>query len=348
MKEKYSIETLINLTRIIGHYVIPSICAIGVILNLTCITILIKNKEFNLRMYKLLVFKILIETISLLIGLGFNDAICFKDCFSEYSINYYLRIFVLLLRIIAGSLFVSATLSEIGLNYERYLMLKRKINTFNKIELKYLFLVYILIGFAIFFPEIFAYKYENVPKHNNNSIFDYSSFGESDLYSYYMVISITTCNFISIVIFTAMNILLIIEYKKFVKRKSAFYFYRITVIPHIIFGDDRNYNSSMTIAANPKRSEINFTKMILILNIIFVLIRSLNLIMVVLFRKDKLNHVQMLNVSTILTRNIGFLTIFISYTINIFILIKFNRDFKNILFNCLKSVLIFFKRIFKC
>jgi len=337
MEDKNMIETLVTVTRIVGHYVIPSICVIGIFLNLICILVLARNKEFNQRMYKLLLFKIVIETLSLLIGVGFNDLICFKDCFSKYSTNYYLRLLYKILRIVAGNFFIVATLSEIGLNYDRYLMLKRKDNFFNKMKLRYLFLIYILIGFVLFFPEIFAYKYENVPIGNNNaSIFDYSIFGESDIYSYYILVTITTYNFISIVIFTAMNIFLIIEYKKFIKRKTTNVLYRIATIPQIILGQERNH--TIAISCNPKRSEINFTKMILILNIIFVLIRSINLIMIVLFRMDKLSHVKLLTIPTILARNISYLTVFSSYITNIFILTKFNKDFlKNLkkIFHCI-------------
>ena len=316
-----NLNFLIKITHIIGYYLIPIISAIGFVLNIFCIVNLL-NIKFNQRMYRLLVIKIVFETITCLIGIGFQNVLCFKNCFSTLSSSVFFKTIGIMARFMGEVSFIGSSLSEIGLNYDRYLILVCKKNWFNQTKIRNVLFVYISIGIIMFIPECFAYKASNEPKDSNDTFFDYSDFGKSISFSYYILISLAIGNSTTIISLTIMNVFLILEYKRFIKKKiSLVVVYKLVVSTQITITANKNK------ALKSKRSDICFTKMIIILNVIFVAVRLSDLISVILFRKDKINQFE-LNSVTVLYRDFNFLLIFLSYGLNALILFHFNKDFK--------------------
>ena len=145
---------LINFTYMNGYYTIPVIAGTGFVLNLICLVILLFGfKERNI--FKYVISKVFFEMISCLLGIGFQNLLCFSNCVKPTSLFYcvYRKFF----QYVGEVVFYTSGFIEIFLTYDRYLILKNRKNWFNrKGRFKYVLAGCFLIPAIIFSPDNFT------------------------------------------------------------------------------------------------------------------------------------------------------------------------------------------------
>lgn len=122
-------QFLIEFTNTNGYYTIPIIAGIGFVLNSICLLVLVFGlKERDI--FKYVISKVFFETVSCLLGIGFQNTLCFSNC-NNYSL-LFLAVYRRFFQYAGEVVFYTTGFIEIFLTYDRYLILKNQQNWFNK------------------------------------------------------------------------------------------------------------------------------------------------------------------------------------------------------------------------
>ena len=107
---------------------------------------------------------------------------------------------------------------EVLITYERYCVLKRTQSGFTRVNLRYIFLISLLVTLLMQLPDIFT-RNINYSYSNNSYYFTLNSFGKSDFYFWYQILMMSFVRIVTIVAIIVLNIFNVIEYKKFIRNK---------------------------------------------------------------------------------------------------------------------------------
>ena len=241
----------------IGFVIVtPTICVIGLILNILCFIVCLRLKE---KIFFYLAFKLLAELIYLICG-AISPYILCEDCHLEYT---YLRAIITLIisKYIKGVIYTLITILEIEISFNRYNL----INSHSKISFvetkdKLKIIIYILISLIIFLPYIFGYEIKKEQHEvfififNDEYKLGNNKFGQS-IYFYYLYTYFGFFeNILSILILIPLNIIILVKFKNFIKNKA-------------------NIASSIIRQQQNAKSEKRFTRMIVLISFLFIISR---------------------------------------------------------------------------
>jgi hypothetical protein len=241
----------------IGFVIVtPTICVIGLILNVLCFIVCLRLKE---RIFFYFAFKLLAELIYLICG-AISPYISCEDCQLE---NTYLRAIVTLVinKYLKGAIYTLITLLEIEISFNRYYLINSHSNkTIVERKDKLKMIVYILISLTVFLPYVLGFEIKKKQKEVFFFIFideyklGYNKFGSSIYFNYFYTYFGFFENILSIVILIPLNIIILIKFKKFIKNKSN--------IPSTIARQQEN-----------AKSEKRFTRMMVLISFLFIISR---------------------------------------------------------------------------
>jgi hypothetical protein len=336
-----------KLTYINGIFVIPILSLIGFLLNLLCFIVFMSPKFKLKSKLKFLITKAFLDMIFCSFGIGFQNSLWSLTLENNNTpnltiINYSFefQIFKFYLHHYTGNcIFICSGFIQICLNYDRYLILINKKNWFNKIEnFKFIIAACGLFSLIVFVPDLFAYKIDSSTSSNtmtNSYFINVTEFGAKKLGSNYEPTVFVILNVIQLIILIQTSFILIVEFRKFIKNKSnisnqMFYFNQNLVL---LF-----HNSQET---KRKKAEINFIRMTLTLTVLNCLMKSTDILNILLCKIDFFGRIIIDEKSTQLyLKNFSVLIIYFGFSLNFFILFNFYKRFRKALKNlCSKEFL---------
>lgn len=303
------------------NYSTSTISLIGFFFNLTCLIVILRPKFRYKSKFKFIYIKLTIETLSCLIGVGFDNFACIFKCSIYYS--YGIQVLRLILNILGQSMFISSGLFDLCLIFERYLLIKNKKIWFNKSKnLKFIIFFVLSFSFVCFLPDVFAYKISLVQANNLYKI-ELSDFQKSLQYSF-VLINLTVLNSLLIILLISVSILAIKSFQKFSSNKMRLYQQR-TISLVLELSDN---NNSINQIKKLKRAEYRFIQMTSIQLIIFTLMRLAYLITI------SFDGIQILNnfydkTVTFYLNCVCYVFIYLVQGSNFYFLIYFNKTFRN-------------------
>ncbi len=319
---------LIRLTSINGFYIIPLVSLVGFVLNLTSLIILLHPNFKQKPQFRYLILKIAMEMLASLIFIGFqNYLLSVIETFlqrKQVSTNSYAFQLVrfIVYKYLAYVFYVWSGVNEIMLTYDRYLVLKNENNWFNKKgAFKINVVVAVLVCSLVNLPNFFAYKLKQTSINTDSYTLELNEFGRSAFFSLYMLIVIGASNLIANLIITPLMIKVAIEYKKFIKKKlqSTCQLTRLQTL-------------------KKKREYIKFNKMTLTLILMFVVLRSVDLMVNFMYRILVVTKIPGFY-WIVYVENFFYFLAALYFSSNFFVLIIFNRVFRK----SFKKTFLFFK-----
>lgn len=248
--------------------VIPIICIIGLILNILCFIVFFGLKE---KIFLYLRVKSLAESFLLLIG-AISPFVSCDVCSLK---NTYLRAIITLItnKFLLPVVYSLITILEIEIAFNRYFIVKsRDANILIEKKDKLKVFGYTIISFSLVLPYLFAHKIEKDDYLffvENEYILNLNDFGKSQFFYYFhtffILIVYFALNFLSVLIILPLNVVIIIEFRKFMKKKFEY------TISQIIPNNSSRTNPHQ----NAKIKSRKFTIMIITISFLFMFSRLL-------------------------------------------------------------------------
>ena len=328
MLEKEILLDFINSLDDISIIAIPIICVIGIILNLICFIVFICLKE---KIFFYLAINVITESLFLLIGALASILLC-RKCDTE---NTYLKaIYNLIInRFFASVLYSMITILEIQISFNRYFLVTSH-NTKTIIELKdkAKIFIYFIICVLIHLPYCFAFK---IQKNEMSFVEDtysleYNHFGNTDFMFYYSNYILIFENILAIFVLLPLNIIIIVKFKKFIKKKNA-----SSVSINVLMNNlNNNNNNNNKILQNNCKTETRFTRLIVITSFLYIMSRLYESIISIILIYN--HYIQIdylilyLNIIMMISNLITYLILSSSYLIFYFLNKTFRLKFKQI------------------
>ena len=226
----------------------------------------------------------------------------------------YFQFFTLVsFKFLRNILYSYITIIEILITFNRYFIIKstNKIKTKRNDKL----LVYGLgvVCFIIYAPYLFTYKIDWL-----KGTLSFTEFSETQFYIIYFQAITIGQNLLTIIILIPYNIIVLIAYKKFIVKKQSIL--RSVIIPTRI-----ENQITMPLKAN---SQKRFTKMILIISFLFIFIRLSSILVQMFAYYSIFNPTEAFDLYVGILNTFSTLSIYFSFSINIFIYYVFNLPFK--------------------
>jgi len=258
--------TFLNIVYNIGYItLIPIICVLGLIFNIISFIVFWGLKE---KIFLYLTAKTFAESLLLIIGAIPLYTSC-DDCKFE---NTYLRIIIILVshKFLVAVVYSLITILEIEIAFNRYIIIKSRDTNIIMVEKKdklKLFL-YSLFSISLALPYLFAHKIERKMMFSSYQYtLNLNDFGKSDFFyyfhTYFVLIIYYVINFVSILIIVPLNIVIIFEFKKFMKKKLE------NSVTQMI----RNISNLSNHQEEAKNKSRRFTIMIITISFLFVFSR---------------------------------------------------------------------------
>ena len=304
-----SITSMAYLTgQIFGYFIIPATAVLSSTVSMIYMIVLFKSKLREHTKYQLLSYKVFNFFLIVLIFIGFQNSacqFCLEIAYKSYVSQFYgLYIFRHLYIILA----MTELMYSIFFNYERYCVLKNTKTVFLKFSAKYLYLMCLIVFAIARIPDYLAIE---IKKSDVNELYYLSKTPLAKKYWYlvYQMIINFGYFFLCIIFISILNILNIIHYNKTMKNKLKMSKNKIEEI---------------------KRSQAMFTKMIIISTTITSSAILNILISFVIFQICFANNV-VYNLSSYLYYSVCYELLVISYTIDIFLYIKLDKNITKII-----------------
>ena len=302
---------LYSIADAIGYYLITIVSLLGFCLNLLSIKLLaaisVKHK-----FYKYLLCKSIWDALICLLGVGYlnsNCAVC-----NENNINTYWTLFykVYVIRISLRILVSTSTLCEILLTFNRALSFSTKRNLLNHWSIKCHMLCCLMVPFSVGVPVIFSFQLKPL---NQTHMFYWTltSFGETRFFQCYTLVLLIVEYFIPICLLLILNLIILSKYKRRMRAKLSLSIVATQVI---------------------RKSEIRFTKIILIVTGVFVISRALDMMGSLFSRLEYIliiNYIVLDKALINLMRQITYLVVLLQYTVNIFIYVSIDPNLLELL-----------------
>lgn len=309
----------------IGYlFVLPIICVIGFFLNLICWLVLL-NPSLREKIYFYFTIKVFLGIFLLAFGALTPYVIC-MDC-ATYETYSSMVINLVGYKFMRNSMYLFATLIEIIITFDRYFTLRTRAKIFVTKKNKLFLAGCGLFSALVYLPTLFAEKITHSRKYKPDGYtLTATKFGEQKYYYTYLTCVSLISNVLTILILLPFNIMILVKYRKFIKRKN--------IISKIVISPVRKPRLNLT---QSNLSQKKFTKMILVISFLFILSR-LGEASVRIF--NSFHDVVQLEFfdfySTVLTIFVEFNT-YVIFSSDFFVYYIFNKPFRD----C-------FKRIFLC
>lgn len=203
----------------IGIYAIPYISGFGFVSNLICFAVLV-NPVFKHNIYTFLLGKCVYEMIGCFNMIFFQNLLCVVSCTRNFSQWYNLFVHYGL-KCLGDICYVGSALCEVTLAYDRYLTLNGKTNAFSQIKPAILIVWLSVFSFVAFIPDFLAYHVIDISANLTGSSYAMlpTWFGNSEIYSVYMIAVLMTEGLVTITCLISLNVLVIASYKEFISKK---------------------------------------------------------------------------------------------------------------------------------
>ena len=225
-----------------NYYLIPFICVLSALLNLA-IFFTLSSVKIDKNFLYYLKWKCLNDTLISMFGSTIGNSMC------DYCVNFiYNSLIIHIYRIYFLRYFVeilssTSCLLEILITYDRLCLINGTNGKFNKVKALYLYWFFFLFCMLLYLPEIFVYHLELQPDGLYSRLL--TTFGLSIYYNYYYLFLIGLLSVMAIILVTVFNFQIYATYSKFLKNKNRINGFR-------------------------SRQETNSTKMIVVMNVLFV------------------------------------------------------------------------------
>ena len=291
-----------------NYYLIPAICFVSGLFCLAIFLILLSLKT-NEKMLCLLKWKCLNDMLICMLGSTIGSSMC-NYCI-DFSINtLYLHIYrIYFLRYLTEILSSASVMLEIFITYDRLCLIKGNQSGLANLKPFYFYCSSLIISLLAYLPDAFVNQLE--PLSEGLYLRTLTSFGSSIYYNYYYLILVSLLSFLAIVCVTVLNSQTYVVYKRFMANKN-----RIG-------------------CARPKQ-DIDSTKMVIALNILFVAPRVLFLAGTILPRIDNLKHV-LYNPFTNTYRLVDYDLLLAVSGVNCLVMVHYNKKIKRKIVLILKS-----------
>jgi hypothetical protein len=217
-------KTLLNISNVIGTLVIPiTAVAAGLANALTVpVLLLIENKLRTKSMkknYRLLILKIIFETVSCFIAFGFDNA------FTNYNeiplrpyFNRFYRLFIL--DFTGRSLWIASSFIELTLAVNRYFHLKKSCQWFKKINISLSMSLIVVVSFSMHVPIVFAF---DIARDTSSSLYTLTLNGMGrtlEFYAYLVMISVLIL-VLFLIVAMVVNVLLVLRLKTLINSSDS-------------------------------------------------------------------------------------------------------------------------------
>ena len=286
----------------------PIICLISGLLNLAILLILLSLRT-NKKMLCLLKWKCLNDMLICVLGSTIGSSMC-NYCidFSRNTLHVHIyRIYFL--RYVSEVLTGASVMLEIIITYDRLCLIRGKQSVIVNMKAFFLYCSFLLISLLAYLPDVFVNQLEPLSDGYLRSL---TRFGSSIYYNYYYLILVTLLSFLAIVCVTVLNWQTYVVYKRFMANKN-----RINCVG--------------------SKQDTNSTKMIIALNIMFVVPRILFFLGTILPRIDNLKHI-LYNPITNTYRLVDYDLLLSAFGVNCLIIVYYNKKIKSKILLTLKCI----------
>jgi hypothetical protein len=198
-------------------YIIPSICVIGFVLNITCL-ILLTDKSLKGNIYKYFILKTLSELIRVILGSMFPIVFCNNCATFQTQFSQVFRVYIISYG--ASVMSTISILSEIALTYDRLVIFKIKKKYFPHLKYKPACTAILLIGIFLFFHLLFVNRVVEIPNQPGRFRTISTEFGSTSLANYLTIIITCIQSFGGFFALISLNISLLIEFQKYKKSRQ--------------------------------------------------------------------------------------------------------------------------------
>ena len=295
---------------IIGYYAISIISFIGIILN-SFLSFILISKNLKHKFYKYILVKSIIDTIVCIFGLIYFKGIC-QNCLKNLRYQYiFHRWYVISINI--RIVFMMSSISEIYLIINRYLIIKNIDNFCHDIKLKYYIFLIIILPILMFIPGYFGVQIDPVEIGSEFYNINLNYFGKTELYKFSTIAMLVPEIVIPILTLSTMIILTIRTYNERIQNQAEF---------------------MQTSIKRIQTLEKRFTRIAIVLTLLFVLSRTADSCLAVIIRLNGFFSITVSNKTSILNM-LRQLTLFISFSMhslsNTFIIVPIDKNLMKII-----------------
>jgi hypothetical protein len=297
---------------------IPIMATIGFIMNTFCLLAIVK---FNLKgdYFKFQIVKLIIHNL-VLFALAISPYTNCQVCSRYRTLEAELVRFIGLI-LITSCGYTSASILEIILAYDQLVKLKKNSKYLIKVPFKCSLLFLMLIGVGLNAPNMLAYTIGSLNNNSEKYSIALTNFGRSAFYLYYTIVVNFLQSLFTFFVLALLNGLIFFYLKTYINKNSV-----------IINANAIGANEIIsTVNFNAKRLSKNikkqFTIVILIGSVIFMISRLVQLIASIIYEFNRFNNVQSSVFSLLYSFfNISFTTIV--FSLNFILNFIFNKKFK--------------------
>ncbi len=323
-------KELMNFTIINGYFIIPALGVIGFVLNLICLLVFMNSRFKNREKFRYIIVKLLIEMLGCIYFMGFqnylmcsweSEILLNNPCIDTGSFSF-ITYRLVMYRYLSHCNYIWSGINEVLINYDKYLMISNRSSLFNrKKNFKFIILSCGIFSHLLFIPNFFVFKIHSTNNETNVFILIKSKLGTNNFFDLYtlIVLGLANVSLTFLIVFT--SFMLAKEIKKYSNNATLMH---LTVFSKMIF--------------NRRKLEIKLLKMVLILSFIYSLIRIYDFFYLVI---NFLMIFKLFNNITfyVYFSNFMYNLVIFSIILNIFILIKCNKVFRNTLISYCKNLI---------
>jgi len=318
----------------IGFVIVsPIICVIGLLLNILCCIVFFSLKE---KIFFYLAIKALAESLFLMI----RAISPYISCFNCDLDNTYVRMLITFIskKFLELVIYSLITILEIEISFNRYFLIDSH-NTKTLIEKKdkIKILIYTIISILMYIPCLFAYEIKRMIPFANEYILVQNEMGNNPIFMYFNSYFGLIINIAAILLLLPLNIITLLKFKKFIKRKSQNSSRNRSAVNTLVHQEN---NANRLVLQENAKTESRFTRMIVFISFLFIFSRLCEAsVAFFLIYNDFIAFIGYFKLS------FGILNIFVfvfnnlAFSINFLIFFFYNNTFRNkfnLIFCCKK------------
>lgn len=314
------------------NYIVPSICAFGIITNIIC-CLIFTAPVFKLRMYHLLLSVTSFQTIALLMQVftpvvtSKNDAISHSYATTVYRMGFRTWLY--------NAFAMCSLLLNLAVSFDRYIMISRKCNCFlSKVPVTVLIIVFCSVSLACFSFPMFSYYIACDPASNGTYFYlDNTPFGNSAGFVEIRLAMFFLRDFVIWLIFVVINVMLFYETKKYMNKKKALVSKgRPSTVGTQVQAESASRGGSRGKERQSDQVEMKMAIMIIVMSSVIAVGQMPYFIGIVLLAVGFYAYIPQRAAFDSLqnfVNNIGFTCLYTSFSVNIFLYYFFDRNFEN-------------------
>jgi len=234
-------------------------------------------------------------------------------------------------------MYLCVTLIEIAITLNRYFIIKSNEKLLTKKKDFILVALFGIVSTVIFIPTLFTFKIEKYSDNNNIHEFRLvdTDFGISFFFKTYLKCVNFFENILTIFVLIPLNIIVVIEYKKFIRKKRILTQHLATT--SLVVNELQNEKKNKIL-----NSEKKFTKMILIISVLFIYVRLVTTgVELFVIYNEYVHEIEIFSILYVFFNIFMSYNVYFTFSFNFFIYYYFNKSFRD----CFKSI---FKRFLCC